>query len=181
MSISVLEALQPAKKPALLGLVAVLGLLAGVWVHGKYYSDRSPVQPIEFSHKVHATDNEIPCQHCHIYAATTPVAGVPSVSKCVGCHKSLPDVREQPEILKLNAYWEKREPIPWIKVHDVPDFVHFTHKRHIKADVECQECHGPVETMDRVTRVATLRMPWCVDCHTEKDVEHGRDCWTCHK
>ena len=84
MSISVLEALQPAKKPALLGLVAVLGLLAGVWVHGKYYSDRSPVQPIEFSHTVHVTDNEIPCQHCHIYAATTPVAGVPSVSKCVG-------------------------------------------------------------------------------------------------
>ena len=181
MSISVLDALRPAKKPVLLALAVLVGLLAGAWVHGKFYSDRSPVQPIEFSHTVHAMDNEIPCQHCHIYADTTPSAGVPSVSKCVGCHRSLPDTREGPEISKLMAYWENREPIPWIKVHDVPDFVHFTHKRHVRADVECQECHGPVETMDRVTRVATLRMSWCVDCHTEREVENGRDCWTCHK
>ena len=101
MSISVLDALRPAKKSALLVLTGLLGLLVGVWVHGKYYSDRSPVQPIEFSHKIHATDNEIPCQHCHIYADTRPVAGVPSVSKCIGCHASIPSVREQPEILKL--------------------------------------------------------------------------------
>ncbi len=181
MSISVLDALRPAKKYFFMAGVAVLGLLLGVFVHGKYFSDRSPIQPIEFSHTVHATDNEIPCQHCHIYAATTPVAGVPSVSKCMGCHKSVPSVRESPEILKLVDYWEKREPIPWIKVHDVPDFVHFTHKRHIKAGLACQECHGPVETMDRVTRVAPMRMPWCVECHTEREVENGRDCWTCHK
>jgi hypothetical protein len=181
LSISVLDALRPAKKYFYMGVVAVLGLLVGVYVHGKYFSDRSPIQPIEFSHTVHATDNEIPCLHCHIYADKTPVAGVPSVAKCIGCHNSLPDVREGPEILKLNVYWENSEPIPWIKVHDVPDFVHFTHKRHIKADIECQECHGPVETMDRVTRVETLRMPWCVDCHTVNEVEHGRDCWTCHK
>ncbi|MFQ5983200.1 MAG: cytochrome c3 family protein, partial [Woeseiaceae bacterium] len=95
MSISVLDALRPAKKPALLGLVLVFGLLIGVWVHGKYFSDRSPVQPIEFSHKVHAADNEIPCQHCHIYADKTPSAGVPSVSKCIGCHKSVPSVRDR--------------------------------------------------------------------------------------
>lgn len=181
MSISVLDALRPAGKPTVITIIVIIGLFVGAWVHGKYFSDRTPIQPIEFSHTVHATDNEIPCQHCHIYAATTPSAGVPSVSKCMGCHQSLPDSREQPEVLKLAAYWENREPIPWIKVHDVPDFVHFTHKRHVKAGLECQECHGPVETMDRVTRVVTMRMPWCVDCHTEKDVEYGRDCWTCHK
>ena len=183
MSISVLEALEPAKKPAMLVLMVVVGLFVGAWVHGKYFSDRSPIQPIEFSHTIHATDNSIPCQHCHIYADKTPVAGVPSVSKCMGCHNSLPSVRESKEILKLATYWENREPIPWIKVHDLPDYVHFTHKRHVMAEpaVECQECHGPVETMDRITRVATMRMPWCVDCHTERNVEHGRDCLTCHK
>lgn len=181
MSVSVLDALRPAKKPALLVLVMSLGLFAGVWVHGKYFSDASPAQPIEFSHRVHAGDNEIPCQHCHIYADKTPSAGVPSVSKCIGCHKSLPEVRERPEVLKLTAYWEDREPIPWIKVYDVPDFVHFTHKRHVRAGLECQECHGPVETMDRIARVETLKMKWCVECHTERSVEHGRDCWTCHK
>jgi hypothetical protein len=110
----------------------------------------------------------------------------------MGCHNSLPSVRESEEILKLATYWENREPIPWIKVYDLPDYVHFTHKRHVKAGLECQDCHGPVETMDRITRVATMRMPWCVDCHTEipknikdkltiKNVEHGRDCLTCHK
>jgi len=116
----------------------VFGLFAGAWVHGKYFSDRSPIQPIEFSHTIHATDNEIPCQHCHIYADKTPVAGVPSVSKCMGCHQSVPSVRESPEIIKLAAYWENQEPIPWIKVHDLPDYVHFTHKRHIKAGLACQ-------------------------------------------
>lgn len=181
MSISVLDALRPAKKSAIMGLFAVLGLLVGVWVHAKYFSDRSPVQPIEFSHKIHATDNEIPCQYCHAYADKTWSAGVPSVSRCMGCHRSLPDVRQKPEIVKLATYWENREPIRWIKVHDVPDFVHFPHKRHIKAGLECQECHGPVETMDRITRVAPMTMPWCTGCHKQKNVANGRDCWTCHK
>ena len=106
MSISVLDALQPAKKPALIVLVLVFGLFVGAWVHGKYFSDRSPIQPIDFSHRIHVTDNEIPCQHCHIYAERTPVAGVPSVSKCMGCHNAVSSVRESPEILKLATYWK---------------------------------------------------------------------------
>lgn len=179
MSISVSEALQTFRKPALLALVALVGFFFGNWVHSRYFSDIAPVQPIEFSHKIHAGDNQIPCMHCHIYAERTPVAGVPPVSKCMGCHKSI--ATDRPEIVKLTEYWENREPIPWIKVYNVPDFVHFTHKRHIKAGLQCQQCHGPVETMERVTRVSSLKMPWCVDCHTEREVEHGRDCWTCHK
>ncbi len=181
MSVSVLDALKTFKKPTMIALVGFISFLLGAVIHGTIYSDAAPGQPIEFSHRIHAGDNEIPCMMCHAYADRSPSAGVPSVSKCVGCHNSVPSVRETPEILKLAAYWDNREPIPWIKVHDVPDFVHFTHKRHIKAGLACQECHGPVETMDRITRVATMRMPWCVDCHTERNVEHGRDCWTCHK
>lgn len=179
MSVSVVEALQPFKKPVLLGLVGLIGFLVGNWANGKFNPDTTPVQPIEFSHRIHATENQIPCQYCHVYAARTPSAGVPSVSKCMGCHTSI--ATDSPEIQKVHEYWEARQPIPWIKVHDVPDFVYFTHKRHVMAGLECQQCHGPVETMDRVTRVASLKMPWCTDCHTEKDVEHGRDCWTCHK
>jgi hypothetical protein len=181
LSISVLDAIRPAKKPALLGAVGLLGLFLGVWINDSYFSDRDPVQPIDFSHRIHATDNEIPCQYCHIYAARTPSAGVPSVARCMGCHTAIASVRERPEVLKLKDFWERQEPIPWIKVHDVPDFVHFTHKRHIQAGLECQECHGEVQTMDRVTRVAPMTMPWCIDCHTALEVENGRDCWTCHK
>ena len=101
------------------------------------------------------------------------------MSKCMGCHTYV--ATDSPEIQKVAAIWESREPIPWVKVHDVPDFVHFTHKRHVAAGLACQECHGPIETMARVERVSTLGMQWCVGCHTERQVEHGRDCWTCHK
>jgi hypothetical protein len=179
VSISVLEALKHFKKPTLVILVGLAGFVAGIWVNSTYYNDTSPVQPVEFSHKIHAGDNEIPCQYCHVYAARTPSAGVPSVEKCMGCHVSI--ATDTPEIIKVAQYYADQQPIPWIKVYDVPDFVHFTHKRHIKADLECQQCHGPVETMDRITRQQPLRMPWCVECHTRKEVENGRDCWTCHK
>lgn len=179
MSISVAEALKPFRIPALMILVGLIGLFAGDWVYSRFFSDISPVQPIEFSHRIHAQDHEIPCLHCHVYAERTQVAGVPPVSKCIGCHRGID--KDSRELQKLVNYWESREPIPWIKVHDVPDFVHFTHKRHVRAGLQCQECHGPVETMDRVTRVASLRMPWCVECHRAHEVEHGSDCTTCHK
>ncbi len=178
-SISVRDALVHFKKPVFIGLVGMGGFVLGYLVQVEFYSDISPVQPIAFSHRIHVSQNEIPCMYCHAHAARAPSAGVPSVSKCMGCHKVI--ATDSPEIQKLYEYWEKQEPIPWIKVHDVPDFVHFTHKRHIKAGLECKQCHGPIETMDRVTRVSSLKMPWCVDCHTERQVENGRDCWTCHK
>ncbi len=179
MSISVLEALEQFKKPTLVMVVGLAGFVAGIWINNTYFNNDSPIQPIEFSHKIHAGENEIPCQYCHVYAARTPSAGVPSVEKCMGCHRSV--ATDKPEIIKVAQYFADQEPIPWIKVHDVPDFVHFTHKRHIKAGLECQECHGPVETMDQITRQQLLRMPWCVDCHTKEEVENGRDCLTCHK
>jgi hypothetical protein len=179
MSISVLDALRPFKRAAQVGLVVVLGLLGGYAVNASFYSDRAPVQPIEFSHRIHAGENDIPCLYCHVYADRTPSAGVPSVARCMGCHESI--ATDRPEIQKVQQYWDEQQPIPWIKVHDVPDFVHFTHKRHVRAGIECQQCHGPVETMDRIERQESLRMPWCVECHTEREVDNGRDCWTCHK
>lgn len=179
MSIGVGDALATFKSQGLIALVLLTGFIAGYNIDINVYSNDSPVQPIAFSHRIHVTDNEIPCLHCHVYADRTPVAGVPSVSKCMACHKAI--VPDHPEIQKLAGYWERQEPIPWIKVHDVPDFVYFSHKRHVKFGLECQQCHGPVETMDQVTRVSDLRMPFCVDCHTLNEVEHGRDCWTCHK
>ena len=179
MSIAVSEALKYFTKPAIVVVVGVVGFFAGWSINAMFYPDTSPVQPINFSHKIHAGEHAIPCLHCHLNAAKSPSATVPSVSKCMNCHKAV--ATDKPEIQKLAQYWENKEPIPWIKVYDVPDFVHFTHKRHIQAGVTCQRCHGPVETMDRITRVSSLKMSFCVDCHTENDVQNGRDCWTCHK
>jgi hypothetical protein len=97
----------------------------------------------------------------------------------VSCHTIV--AKDRPQIRKVMDYWESRQPIPWVKVHDLPDFVYFPHKRHVQANVACETCHGQVDSMHRVQRVAPLTMGWCLDCHKEHRVEHGLDCWTCHK
>ena len=184
MSISVFEAARPVFTGLIVAVMVVVGAFVGHWAHGAWLNDHTPVQPIEFSHEVHAGENEIACEYCHAWADRSATAGVPSVETCVGCHKGLNEVREKPEVQKLFGYWERGEGIPWVKVHDTPDFTHFRHKPHIRGGVECQTCHGPVEEMARVTRRVdineNLRMPWCIDCHTEEQVANGRDCLTCH-
>ncbi len=140
------------------------------------FRDRSPVQPLVFSHKVHAGDNGIPCLFCHRYAPKSPVAGIPSVLTCRECHLFIsPDA---PEIKKLMEYWEKREPIPWVRVYVLPDHVYFPHMMHIRAGLTCVNCHGEVASMDRINRSASLKMGLCLDCHRRKKV--GIDCWMCH-
>ncbi|VAW36697.1 hypothetical protein MNBD_DELTA02-663 [hydrothermal vent metagenome] len=159
-------------------IVAGVTFLVGWKISDTYLIGRTPAQPIEFSHVIHAGQNDIPCQYCHIYAERSRYSGVPNVRKCMGCHKVIKT--ESPEIKKLKKYWDDKEPIPWIKVHNLPDHVVFPHKRHIRAGVQCTRCHGDVASMPRVTRVSSLNMGWCLSCHMENKVENGRDCWTCH-
>ena len=179
MSVSLVPTLRLFKPAARLAAVGFIGLLLGYWVNATYFPGTSPEQPINFSHKIHAGEYEIPCMYCHIQARRSISAGVPSVNKCVNCHKSI--ATERPQIRRLMEYWQNREPIPWIKVHDLPDFVYFPHKRHVAAGVECQTCHGQVETMQVIRREAPLKMGWCMECHKKNEVENGLDCWTCHK
>lgn len=136
----------------------------------------APAQPVTFSHKVHAGDFKIHCLYCHTYARRSPVAGVPSMQLCMGCHNNVRS--DHPEIEKLKAYWERKEPIAWTRVYSTPDFVHFNHKRHVRAGIECQTCHGPVETMEEVRRVSSLEMGWCIECHEQRSA--SIDCATCH-
>lgn len=179
MKISILPTLRILRPAFTLALVALIGLIAGYYANATFFPGTQPEQPIEFSHRVHAGDNEIPCLYCHVQARRSPSAGLPSVGKCMGCHAEV--ASERPQIRLLTNYWETREPLAWVRVHDLPDFVHFTHKRHVAAGIECQTCHGPVETMDVVSREAPNQMGLCLQCHKEHDVEHGVDCWTCHK
>ncbi len=179
MSVSIIHTLRVLKPAAMVALVALIGLIAGYYANAMFYPGTSPEQPINFSHRIHAGDNEIPCLYCHVQARRSISAGVPSVNKCMGCHTDV--AKDRPQIRLLANYFETGEPIPWIKVHDLPDFVHFTHKRHVQADIECQECHGPVETMDVVSREAPVKMGLCLNCHKDNEVQHGTDCWTCHK
>jgi len=139
--------------------------------------DRSPVQPLAFSHKVHAGDNGIHCLFCHRYAPKSPLAGIPAVADCRACHQFISP--NAPEIRKLTAFLDKREPIPWVRVYSLPDHVYFPHMMHLRAKVGCTTCHGEVASMERITRSASLKMGWCLKCHRQHKA--SIDCWTCHK
>jgi len=133
-------------------------------------------QPIAFSHARHVGQVGLDCQFCHAYARRGPVAGIPSVQRCVGCHRTV--LSEQPEIMKVLKFWENETPVPWVRVHDLPDYVRFAHKPHIRAGVDCERCHGNVAEMDAAVQVESLSMGWCVSCHEYREVT--RDCLACH-
>lgn len=133
-------------------------------------------QPLAFSHRLHASGNAIPCQLCHSYARRGPVAGIPSVQRCVQCHVSI--ATNRPEIVKLMAYWKDKKPIPWVRVNRLPDYVRFTHKRHVLAGVACETCHGDVGQMRTVVQTAAFTMGFCLSCHKERQAP--TDCLVCH-
>jgi mono/diheme cytochrome c family protein len=137
----------------------------------------APVQPIEFSHAIHAGSYGIDCQYCHAEARRGPYAGLPSVARCMGCHKIVA-AQGNPEVQKLHDHWKRQQAIPWVRVHKLAGFVYFPHKRHVQVGLACQSCHGPVETMQRVAQVAPLTMGWCVACHAER--RGPLDCVVCH-
>ncbi len=168
----------------------------------------APEQPIAYSHRLHAGELGIDCRYCHSGADNSRHAGIPAGNVCMNCHKfvtaSFGATKEDPtfvapELQKLYdtlGLDENRELDPtkehraveWIKVHNLPDFVYFDHRSHVTAGVECQQCHGPVETMERMYQVSDLTMGWCVNCHRQvnevgvggKDVHASIDCSVCH-
>jgi hypothetical protein len=144
-----------------LGTRLVASEVSAIGVHKGY----APQQPIAFPHKIHAGDNKIACLYCHYGARTSRHAGIPSASICMNCHGLLE--KQTREIEKLKEAVQLQQPISWVKVHNLPDFVYFNHSQHVLSGVECQKCHGPVETMDRVEQVSPLTMGWCLTCHRE--------------
>jgi hypothetical protein len=158
------------------------------------------VQPINFPHSVHVQGYKIDCQYCHADARRSEYAGIPSVERCMGCHRIV--AADRPEIKKLAEYAGKQLPIPWTRVYKLPEFTYFPHKAHIRAAIRCQTCHGPVETMTTVAAstgptlvndmlnlvglkpsAPTLTMGWCVECHRAENARgmHAPlDCVTCH-
>ena len=138
-----------------------------------------PAQPIEFSHRLHAGDNNVPCLYCHFAAGRSRHAGIPPTSVCMNCHTLL--ATQTADLAKLTEALAQRRPTRWIKVHNLPDFVHFDHRPHVWAGVTCQQCHGAVETMDRVSQEAPLTMGWCLDCHRRQGHQSAAtDCGKCH-
>jgi hypothetical protein len=139
-----------------------------------------PEQPIKFSHVTHVQANKMECTFCHYSVNKAAFAAVPPVETCWGCHQLVKGQTEeqQKEIKKLEEYVTKGEQIPWQKVHVFPDHAHFNHKRHVKAGVTCQECHGQVPNMEVVERTSSMKMGWCVECHRQRST--SIDCYSCH-
>jgi len=132
-----------------------------------------PDQPIKFSHRIHAGQNKIDCKYCHTGAMESQTAGIPSTNVCMNCHnvvKKGTNTGEE-EIAKIYKAEQEGKAIEWVKVHNLPDHVFFSHAQHVNAGkLDCAECHGKVEEMGRVQQVEDLSMGWCLDCHRTKFV-----------
>lgn len=164
-------------------------------------NDYHPAQPIFYSHKVHAGVNQINCLYCHGNAWESKTAAIPSTNVCMNCHKTIQKYKGEQlvdlngmkvdgtaEIQKLYKYanfdpqkpndWtpEMAKPIPWIKIHNLPDHVYFNHSQHVRVgDVQCQTCHGEITNMDVVHQFSELSMGWCVNCHRQTAVQFNKD------
>jgi hypothetical protein len=157
---------------ALVFLVAAFLVLfyapPGTWI-GK-------AQPIPFSHRLHVNVKAIQCKYCHSYVGVSSHPGLPPVEKCLHCHKHI--IANHFWIKEEHRYYNTRTPTPWRKVNYLPEHVFFNHQRHIRFGIECQSCHGAIETMDRIKGVR-FKMGFCIDCHQLKKV--NLDCWlACH-
>jgi mono/diheme cytochrome c family protein len=174
----------------LTGAYLVYGFLMQVGVDENY----EPIQPIHYSHRIHAGDNEINCKYCHSASRVSKNAGIPSLNVCMNCHKSIGEVAEttatpeyskafyDEQIQKLykavgwdatsQSYTGKTEPVKWVRIHNLPDFVYFNHSQHVTvAGIECQTCHGPVQEFEIMKQFSPLTMGWCVNCHRKTDVK----------
>ena len=154
-----------------------------------------PVQPIHYSHKIHAGANQIECKYCHSSARVSKHSGIPSLNVCMNCHKNIAEYNGAEdlengctndfytnEIKKLYAavvwdednqrYTGESQPVKWVRIHNLPDFVYFNHAQHVQVgEIECQTCHGPVEEMEVMYQYSPLTMGWCINCHRETNVK----------
>lgn len=139
---------------------------AGIWYYGtdKFWSvGYTPNQPVDYSHKLHAGDMGMDCRYCHNTVERSGYAAVPPVQTCMNCHAKVKT--ESVKLLPVREAWATGEPIPWVKVHNLPDYSYFNHSAHVAAGVGCNTCHGRVDQMVKVGQVAPLTMGWCLECH----------------
>jgi hypothetical protein len=122
-----------------------------------------PRQPVPYSHALHAGELGIDCRYCHTTVEKAGFAAIPPTETCMNCHQRVRTT--SPKLEPVRKSWRTNEPVEWIKVHDLPDYVYFNHSAHVTRGVGCVSCHGRVDTMVEVKQVQPLSMSWCLDCH----------------
>lgn len=159
-----------------LPIVVILftGVAGSVWYFfSPWYTDvgYQPVQPVDYSHKLHAGELGIDCRYCHNYVEISPNANVPPTQTCMNCHTIV--MSDSEKMQPVRESWIGNTPIEWIRVHKLPDYAYFDHSAHLEAGVGCFSCHGNVSGMEKITLVKPLSMSWCLECHRNPD-EHIR-------
>ncbi len=205
-----------SKKPVYIVAVLLAAIVTGTLAYAlsNVRKGYEPRQPILFRHtrmagppvwqtnakgeKVNAGGFGIPCVYCHTMAYKGRHSTVPSTAVCMNCHTSVGLNKEW--VLKMKEYWDRGEPIPWVKVHDLPDFVYYDHSAHVNAKDDqgrprlpmtdangkpmknvCENCHGKVEEEEIVRVQVNFNMQWCLDCHRKPEMRTSTDCVTCHR
>jgi len=169
-----------------IGIVLVLTFVISAWLGSPViFGHDGPDQPIEFPHETHVTDLGMDCTFCHRNVEKEAAASVPAAGLCMTCHSAVGDELEG--IAKMRGLYEDGRSIHWVRVHRVPDHVHFVHEAHIRyfsekegiqAQEVCATCHGDVASMDKVQQDRSLKMGDCVNCHKQNNAP--TDCATCH-
>jgi len=173
------------------GFVAILITVLGTgWYTqpDRYVRGYAPEQPIPYSHRLHAGTLRIPCMYCHSGALKSRQAGIPTVEKCMNCHRATKT--DSPSIQRLTAIYAAAAPLQWMRIHKMPDYVFFDHRPHVSAGILCQTCHGEVQTMDVVAQQMSMRMANCLGCHrdprnalpADSKISRGpENCNACHR
>ncbi len=145
--------------------VTSLILFAMVLVRSSYVTRAHEFieQPVQFSHRHHVLDDGIDCRYCHTSVETSAFAGIPPTKTCMNCHSQIWSTA--PILEPVRASFRDDQPLRWIRVHDLPDFVYFNHSVHVKKGMGCETCHGRIDEMPLTLQENTLQMDWCLNCH----------------
>lgn len=166
------------KIPAIAAVSAFVILNTLIFVFWYWFSPKhlnvgyQPEQPVHYSHKLHAGEMGMDCRYCHFNVERGAHAGVPPTEVCMNCHDLVKTT--SPEIIKIREAFISGRPIPWVRVHKLPEFAYFNHSAHVNKGVSCVSCHGRVDQMEVVREVEPLSMSWCIECH-RAPAEHIRD------
>lgn len=152
-------------------LITALSLFSFA-AYGIYQSQQPPQQPIQFTHRLHVALG-VQCLYCHPGALRGPSPGLPTLTKCWGCHQQVARTLTSPKLAVLVDYVQNNKPIKWVPVAQVPDFVHFTHRPHIAAGLNCENCHGDMTKVDIAENPQVINMGWCLTCHKARTEDNG--------
>lgn len=168
-----------------LQIVIFLFVLGGVAAAGiTYYATPAylrvgyaPVQPVPFDHSLHAGQLGIDCRYCHTSVEKSGTSSVPAAQTCMNCHSIVKSTSPLLEVVRQS--YATGEPVPWVKIHQVPDYVYFNHSVHVNRGVSCVECHGKVNEMSVVHQDKPHSMSWCLDCHRnpEQRIREPKDAY----